>query len=210
MPYCLGMENSKPAFFIAPLQKPSRYSIFKRIANLVLVIAMVIVSANLWLISTEQSSNWHSKQANQLGDSLSSLSAEVLVSSLLKNDSVMLRQQLNYIVSDQHVLSASLYDKKGQLLADNNTASSIVAAHRLNPDNPLVFVQNIVYQEQIIGYLSVMLKEQEVMKYHSEYQKQLNQQVQVLMLLALGAGMLIARAFYKFRYRQLLRDAGKE
>ncbi len=204
------MEPINTSFLTAPFQRPSHYSIFKRIVNLILVVVGCIASINLWLISSEQSLNWHSKQANQLGVSLSSLSGNILISSLLENDSEKLSQQLNYIAADPHVAGVSLFDNKGRMLADNNSATSVIAAYKLNAISPLVFVQNITYEHQIIGYLSIILKEKEVMAYHSEYQQQLNQQVQMLMILAAIAGLLITRAFYKVRYRQLIRSSKQQ
>ena len=201
------MQQTNTSIFIAPFQQPSRYSIFKRIANLVLAVVGCIACINLWLISSEQSLNWHSKQANQLGISLSSLSGKILISSLLQNDSKALKQQLGYIVSDPHVAGVSLFDNKGRILADNNVALSVISAYKSKGISPLVFVQNITHNEQTIGFLSIVLKEKEVMAYHSEYQKQLNQQLQMLMILAAIAGILITRAFYKFRYRQLIRSS---
>ena len=201
------MQQINTSIFIAPFQQPSRYSIFKRIANLVLVVVGCIACINLWLISSEQSLNWHSKQANQLGISLSSLSGKILISSLLQNDSKALKQQLGYIVSDPHVAGVSLFDNKGRILADNNVALSVISAYKSKGISPLVFVQNITHNEQTIGFLSIVLKEKEVMAYHSEYQKQLNQQLQMLMILAAIAGILFTRAFYKFRYRQLIRSS---
>ena len=201
------MQPINTSIFTAPFQRPSSYSIFKRIANLVLVVVGCIACINLWLISSEQSLNWHSKQANQLGVSLSSLSGNILISSLLENDSQRLTQQLSYIVADPHVAGVSLFDHKGRMLADNNSASSVVAAYKSDNISPLVFVQNITHEQQVIGYLSIILKEKEVMAYHSEYQKQLNQQVQMLMILAGIAGILLTRAFYKVRYRQLIRSS---
>ena len=201
------MQQIKPSLFTTPFQRPSSYSIFKRIANLILAIVGCIACINLWLISSEQSLNWHSKQANQLGVSLSSLSGNILISSLIENNSEKLSQQLSYIVADPHVAGVSLYDNKGSVLADNNSAASVVAAYKSNSISPLVFVQNITHNQQVIGYLSIILKKKEVMAYHSEYQKQLNQQVQMLMILAAIAGILITRAFYKVRYRQLIRSS---
>ena len=201
------MQQINTSIFIAPFQQPSRYSIFKRIANLILAVVGCIACINLWLISSEQSLNWHSKQANQLGISLSSLSGKILISSLLQNDSKALKQQLGYIVSDPHVAGVSLFDNKGRILADNNVALSVISAYKSKGISPLVFVQNITYNEQTIGFLSIVLKEKEVMAYHSEYQKQLNQQLQMLMILAAIAGILFTRAFYKFRYRQLIRSS---
>jgi membrane protein len=207
LPYCLGMQQINTSIFIAPFQQPSRYSIFKRIANLVLAVVGSIACINLWLISSEQSLNWHSKQSNQLGISLSTLSGKILVSSLLENDSEKLSQQLSYIVADPHVAGVSLFDNKGRILADNNSALSVVDAYKTKAIAPLVFVQDISHNKQVIGYLSIILKEKEVMAYHSEYQKQLNQQVQMLMILAAIAGILVTRAFYKVRYRQLIRSS---
>jgi membrane protein len=201
------MQNINTSLFTSVVQKPSRYSIFKRIANLVLVVVGCITCINLWLISSEQSLNWHSKQANQLGVSLSALSGNILSNALLKNDSEKLSQQLSYIAADPHVAGVSLFDNKGRLLADNNLPSPVVATYKSNSISPLVFVQNITHDKQIIGYLSIILKEKEVMEYHSEYQKQLNQQLQMLMILAAIAGILITRAFYKVRYRRLIRSS---
>ena len=201
------MEKIKSSVFIAPFQRPSRYSIFKRIANLILAVVGSIACINLWLISSEQSLNWHSKQADQLGVSLSSLSGNILISSLLKNDLDELSQQLNFIAADPHVAGVTLFDKKGRVLSDNNATLSVVDAYKANIISPLVFVQNILHDQQVIGYLSIILKEKKVMAYHSEYQKQLNQQVQMLMILAAIAGILITRAFYKVRYRRLIRSS---
>lgn len=199
------MEQTESSIFIAPSQRPSRYSIFKRLANLVLVVMACVASINLWLISSEQSLNWHSKQINQLGVSLSSLSGNVLISSLLEIDPEKLSQQLNYIIADPHVAGASLFDNKGRMLVDNDSALSVVSAYKSNTISPLVFVKNITHNEQVIGYLSIILKEEKVMAYHNEYQNQLNQQLQMLMILAAIAGILSTRAFYKLRYRQLIR-----
>ncbi|MCF2946555.1 hypothetical protein L0668_00400 [Paraglaciecola aquimarina] len=195
------MENLKPSISLPSLDIPTKYSVFKRMANLALVIVSVIICTNLWLVSSKQSLNWHKKQANQLGESLSALSGKVLTESILAQDSDSLGQQLAFINADPHVLSASLFDDKGRQLVDNQTSSSVVAAFRLNDNKPLVFVENITHQGRLIGYLRILLKEEVVMAYHNEYQTQLNQQTIVLMLLALGAGMLVARAFYKFKYR---------
>jgi membrane protein len=199
------MQHTNTSIFTDSFEQPSRYSIFKRIANLVLVVVGCIACINLWLIGSEQSLNWHSKQADQLGVSLSSLSGNILISSIIENNLEKLNQQLSYIAKDPHVAGVSLFDNKGRMLADNNQALSVVNAYKSNTISPLVFVQSIIHNQQTIGYLSLILKEKQVMAYHSEYQKQLNQQLQMLMILAAIAGILITRAFYKVRYRQLIR-----
>lgn len=200
------MEQIHTSFLAKPIQQQSHYSIFKRIANLILATAGVIICIKLWLISSEHSVNWHTKQSNQLGVSLSALSGNMLASSLLTKNSDEISEKLAHIAADPHVAGVSLFDNKGRLLAGNNSTYSVIAAYKLNKISPLVFVQKISHQQQTIGYLNVILKEQTVMEFHSEYQKQLNQQVQMLMLLAAIVGILITRAFYKVRYRQLLKS----
>lgn len=201
----LAMEQIKSPFSIAPIQLPSGYSIFKRIANLVLVVATVVVCINLWLISSKHSTNWHNKQANQLGNSLTSFAANILTKTLIAKDPTLLTEQLSYIASDPHVDSVTIYDDRGQLLADNNASASVVATFKLRSFSPLVFVRKITHEQQTIGYLSVILNEQAIMAFHSEYQHQLNQQLQMLMVLAAIFGIVITRAFYKLRYRQIIR-----
>jgi membrane protein len=201
------MEKINSSIFMVPNQKPSRYSIFKRIVNLVLVVVGCIACINLWLVGSEQSLNWHAKQVNQLGISLSSLSSNILISTILENNTEKLSQQIDYIAADPHVAGVTLFDNKGRILADNVSTFSVVDAYKANVISPLVFVQNISHDKQTIGYLSIILKEKKVMAYHSEYQKQLNKQVQMLMILAAIAGILTTRAFYKVRYRQLIRSS---
>lgn len=201
------MEQIKTPFSITPIQLPSGYSIFKRIANLVLVVASVVVCINLWLINTEHSTNWQNKQANQLGDSLTAFAANILTSTVIAKDHQVLTEQLRYLATDPHVDSVTIYDEKGRILADNNASASVVATFKLKSFSPLVFVRKITHQQQTIGYLSIILNEQAVMAFHSEYQQQLNQQLQMLMLLAAIFGIVITRAFYKVRYRQLIRTS---
>jgi membrane protein len=173
---------------------------------LALAIVAIIICVNLWLLSAEQARNWHDKQANQLGRSLSLLATQVLTSSLLNNDNETISQQLDYLVNDPHVSGVAIYNYKGQLLDERKSGTSVLASFRLENKTPLVFVQNISADGKILGYLRLMINEEKVMQYHSEYQKQLTQQVQVLMLLAAAAAILLTRVFYKLRYRKYLKS----
>ena len=181
---------------------PSRYSIYKRIANLGLVVLATIICVNLWLLSTEQAQNWHDNQANQLGRSLAQQSAMVLAPALLEQNDVFISTQLANLVSDKHVVSAAVFNYRGQLLDSTESNRSLLTNYRLRNDMPLVFIEEIVYQDSVRGYLRVLIEEQQVMVYHDEYQRQLFEQVLVLMGLAGAAGILLARSFYKFRYRR--------
>lgn len=199
------MNSAKAPFTIPVLQVPSNYSILKRLVNLALAVVIIIMCINLWLLSAEQAKNWHDKQANQLGRSLSLLATQILTSSLINNDNETISQQLGFLVNDPHVSGVALYNHKGQLLDEIKSGTSVLANFRLETKSPLVFVQNISADGQIYGYLRLMINEDKVMEYHSEYQKQLTQQVQVLMLLAAAGALLLTSVFYKFRYRKLIK-----
>lgn len=195
------MNLAKNTFSLALERQPSTYSIYKRIANLVLVIAAAVICINLWLLSTDQARNWHAKQANQLGRSLSQQAALSLAPALTEQNKESVSQYLAYLVQDPHVSSAAVFGPKGQALDITQANLSLLTNFRLRQKLPLVFVQEIVFDDKIRGYLRISLDEGQVMRYHDEYQRQLFEQMFVLMLLSGVAGLLVMRAFYKFRYR---------
>ena len=164
------MNSAKNTLSTPVLQVPSNYSIIKRLVNLALAIVAIIICINLWLLSAEQARNWHDKQANQLGRSLSLLATKMLTSSLINKDNEIISQQLDFIVDDPHVSGLALYNHKGQLLDEKKSGTSVLASYRLEKKTPLVFVQNISSDGQIYGYLRLMINEEKVMQYHSEYQ----------------------------------------
>ena len=188
---------------LQPLDRPSNFSIIKRLLNLILVILGVTICVHLWLAHTEQAETWYKQQANQLGRSLGKLAAQTLVSPMLTQDKQNITQQLHYLVSDPYVSAVALYNQKGQLIDELDSNITIIARYKVDPSIPLVFIQNIRNQENdIVGYLRLVLDETKVMQYHFDYQQQLLQQLEVLLVLAGIIGFIICRAFYTFRYRQ--------
>lgn len=196
-----AMNLAKTTFSLTQFALPSTYSIYRRIANLVLAVLGLLICVNLWLLSTDQAQNWHDKQANQLGRSLSQQGAMVLAEYVLNKDTNKITQQLEFLLADENVVGAALFNHRGQLVDSVGNSAMLVANYRLKQNMPLIFVAEITHQDQIYGYLRLALDEAKVMQYHQEYQHQVYQQILVLMLLALVVGILVARAFYKFRAR---------
>ena len=110
------MNLAKNPLSTPVLQVPSNYSIIKRLVNLALAVVAIIICINLWLLSAEQARNWHDKQANQLGRSLSILATQMLTSSMINKDNETISQQLDFLVNDPHVSGVALYNQKGQLI----------------------------------------------------------------------------------------------
>jgi membrane protein len=197
------MNLSNNTLTLQQLDRPSNFSIIKRLLNLGLVIIGVVICVHLWLAHTEQAETWYQQQANQLGRSLGKLAAQTLASPLQAEDTANISQQLSYLFSDPYVSGVALYNQKGQLIEEQDANITIIARYKVDPAIPLVFIQDIRNQEKdIIGYLRIVLDESRVMQYHFDYQQQLLQQFEVLLVLAAIIGFIICRAFYTFRYRQ--------
>ncbi|WP_233075675.1 AhpA/YtjB family protein [Paraglaciecola chathamensis] len=194
---------AKSLIHTADLHIHSRYSIFKRIVNLIIVIVMVLLFVNLWFVDNDNAQNWQQKQRTQLGNSLGLISSEIIAQPLIDNDTTRIEQLLTIVMNDPHVEAVAVYDQYGQQVAQQGTLNTIVEKYLDDQhDTPLVFVKDIRVEKQIYGYVRLLLNEQSVMALHSEYQSQLRQQTQVLGMLAALAALLITRVFYKVRYRR--------
>ncbi|MBJ2135345.1 hypothetical protein JEU11_02680 [Paraglaciecola chathamensis] len=197
------MSMAKSLIHTADLHIHSRYSIFKRIVNLIIVIVMVLLFVNLWFVDNDNAQNWQQKQRTQLGNSLGLISSEIIAQPLIDNDTTRIEQLLTIVMNDPHVEAVAVYDQYGQQVAQQGTLNTIVEKYLDDQhDTPLVFVKDIRVEKQIYGYVRLLLNEQSVMALHSEYQSQLRQQTQVLGMLAALAALLITRVFYKVRYRR--------
>ena len=197
------MSMAKSLLHTADFHIHSRYSIFKRIVNLIIVIVMVLLFVNLWFVDNDNAQNWQQKQRTQLGNSLGLISSEIIAQPLIDNDTTRIEQLLTIVMNDPHVEAVAVYDQYGQQVAQQGTLNTIVEKYLDDQhDTPLVFVKDIRVEKQIYGYVRLLLNEQSVMALHSEYQSQLRQQTQVLGMLAALAALLITRVFYKVRYRR--------
>ena len=205
------MNLSKTALTFSHLDRPSNFSIIKRLLNLAIVIGGVVLCINLWVSHNQQAETWYQQQASQLGRSLTKLSAQTLMNGLASNDKAFIVEQLSHLANDPYVSGVALYNQKGQLIEERDNDVSLLARYQLNPAVPLVFIQDIRNSDNdIMGYLRIVLDESKVMQFHFDYQQQVLQQLEVLLVLAAILGFIICRAFYTFRYRQYRKPAQSE
>lgn len=202
-----SMNMAKTFLSSTDLQVHSRYSIIKRIINLVLVIILGLLFINLWLLGNQQADNWHHKQATQLGSSLSRLASRVLITPLIQQDSAGITRLLQDWIDDPQVLSAAVYDQNGQLLEQLGDRSALLGRYLAKQERPLVFVDDIQSEQQIYGYVRLTLSAEKVMAYHADYQRQLRQQLELMILLAACGAIIVTRAFYKIRFRHYVKSA---
>ncbi|MFQ3237572.1 MAG: membrane protein [Paraglaciecola sp.] len=195
------MDMAKKLSPSAEQQLHSRYSIVKRIVNLALAIIISLLFINVWLLGNEQVENWHHKQANQLGNSLSLLASKVLVTPLIQKDPIRITNILQQWMADPNVLSIAVHDQNGQLLQQQGDNITLLSRYHNQQKLPLVFLEDIHNEQQIYGYVRLMLSAEKVMAYHNDFQRQLRQQLEMFILLAACGALILTRAFYKVRYR---------
>jgi membrane protein len=193
----------------------STYTVYKRIANLILILIGVAISINLWWVNQKQTETWYGIQAQQLGRSISQQKALALTQSVREKDMESLKEALEQLISDNHVIAAAVYDFRGRPLARAGSELSQLESIRLNAQHNLTFVADIVdatTQETetnssleiaapVVGYLKVQLATDAVMAHHDKFQSQLNNQRIVFMLLAALGALYVTRAFYKMRFK---------
>lgn len=183
-------------------QRPSRYSIYKRIGNLMLVTFAAMICVNVWLLTSDISKRWYDQQANQLGKSLSAYAAKVIAPALREDDIEAISTQLLVLSNDPHVQGVSVFNHRGRIIDSTERDASVLANFLLDDTPPLVFVEEIREQDIILGYLRILLDKQQIMRFHDDYQLRFYEQTLVLIMLAGLAGVIVARSFYKFRFRR--------
>ena len=194
--------NALPTVITDNLRKPqSAYAIYKRLANLLLAVIVAAICINLWMAHKQSSQDWYNNQTQQLGRSLVQQAALALVKPVRADDNQAMQQLLANLTLDPHVSAAALFDFRGRLIDSTSSEVSVAASFRLDDLPPLVFLNEILDDGQVIGYVRIFLSRDNVMRFHADYQRQWTEQMQVLALLAALAGAILMRAFYKLRER---------
>ena len=184
----------------------STYTVYKRIANLILILMGIAITLNLWWVDQRQTRSYYDVQAQQLGRSLSQQKALDISSYVAANNSEALNSALEQLLSDPHVVAARVYDFRGRVLASAGLEEDFIANAKQRGAERLTFVADIQRSQadqanQTIGYLQLQLASQSVMAHHQPYQQQLTQQRMVFMLLAALGALYVTRAFYKLRFQ---------
>ncbi|GAB2689514.1 hypothetical protein GCM10027170_21350 [Aliiglaciecola aliphaticivorans] len=195
------MDMTKFGLADSALKVPSNYSIFKRVANLTLLVVAAAICVNIWLLNTEQSQNWHNNQSSQLGRSLAKFTADIIAPHLNEKQNEQILRYINLLSRDNHVAGVSVYNRLGEVVESNEQNASVLASFLIEDEFPLVFVEEVVSEGKLLGYVRLLLDKEQVMLYHHEYQNQIYKQLLMLMLVAGLVGLLITRAYYKIRFR---------
>ncbi|MBF7074722.1 hypothetical protein ISG33_15045 [Glaciecola sp. MH2013] len=177
----------------------SKFSIIKRISNFILAVLIVIICVNLWLMHTKNAYEWYSLESEQLGRSLASQAARMLAGPLSSGDTTSIENYVNTIETDSFVKGTSLFDANGKVIKSFNEDYSVIEQFRVLNEPPLIFVEDIVFDNRTIGYVKLLLDRDGIIAHHEAFNQ--NQLIQTILAMVLTGfcAAIVTRLFYKFR-----------
>lgn len=123
------------------------------------VLLMILTVCIFWYTMTNALGNYLSQQTEVLGSSLATQAAFNATQSILTNDLLSLNVLLNRLVVDDNILSARVYNKKDELLAEADSGSAGTQSEqdfRLN-DKRRVYSSSIKFRDEIVGHVLITL-----------------------------------------------------
>lgn len=193
--------NSAPQLLI---ELPSRYSIYKRVFLLALTLVIALTTVYVWVSSHLSMNTHYYSQANTLGEGIAKQYQHILTHHVANKDFERINTVLEAAVNDPNVIAASVFDEFGQVIAQNPQYFDFVALHRAeHTPSPLTFVQTLSInnegKRQEIGYVRMVMKAEMADANSAKMEHAFFQRTLVITALALIIGIILTRAFYKWR-----------
>ena len=145
----------KPASIMAFLrQKLSAASI----TLTAFVTVMALTMATVWFTVTTSLSDYLNQQTEVLGNSLATQAAFNATQSILTNDLLSLNVLLNRLVINENILSARVYNKKDELLAQASSANIPLVNGEMRPtDEHRVYSSSVKFRDEVVGHVLITL-----------------------------------------------------
>jgi uncharacterized membrane protein affecting hemolysin expression len=120
---------------------------------------MIITVCIFWYTMTHALGNYLSQQTEVLGSSLATQAAFNATQSILTNDLLSLNVLLNRLVVDDNILSARVFNKKDELLAEADSGSSSAQSRQdFRPsEKRRVYSSSIKFRDEIVGHVLITL-----------------------------------------------------
>ncbi|MCV2401280.1 AhpA/YtjB family protein [Marinomonas sp. C2222] len=120
---------------------------------------MLLTVCIFWYTMTHALDNYLSQQTEVLGSSLATQAAFNATQSILTNDLLSLNILLNRLVVDDNILSARVYNKKDELLAEADSGSSSGSSEQdFRPNEQRsVYSSSIKFRDEIVGHVLITL-----------------------------------------------------
>lgn len=123
-------------------------------------ISLIILTVCIfWYTMTHALGNYLSQQTEVLGSSLATQAAFNATQSILNNDLLSLNVLLNRLVVDDNILSARVFNKKDELLAEASSGNSGMQSEQdFRPsDTRRVYSSSIKFRDEIVGHVLITL-----------------------------------------------------
>lgn len=174
-------------------------SIIKRISSLVILVCSIAIAINLYIMHSRSAQQWYEIESEQLGRSLTIQAAKLLSEPMTAEDDQVISSYIDMLNEGMFIEGAVVYDDAGVRLSDTQDNLSIITMIKESDYEPLVFVEDIIYDGQTLGYVKLILNREEITQHHRAFnQDQLSQSV-LMIILAMIISMLATRLFYKFK-----------
>ncbi|MFT2112238.1 hypothetical protein [Marinomonas sp. 2405UD68-3] len=128
------------------------------ITTFVLLIAFTV--ALFWYTLTSSLETYLAQQTEVLGSSLATQAAFNATQSILNNDLLSLNVLLTRLVVDDNIISARVFNKQDELLAEANSgnAKSFVQESEIRPDEAhLVYSSSVKFRNEVVGHVLITL-----------------------------------------------------
>ncbi len=171
----------------------------KRISNFILAVCVVVIGINLWLMHNKNAEDWYNLESEQLGRSLAKQAARMLSTPLQKGDIESIENYVSTIETDSFVKGASLYDEVGKTIKSFDENYSIIEEFRVLNQPPLIFVEDILFEDKTIGYVKLLLDRDAIIMHHKAFNQTQLMQTGLIMLLTALCAIILTRLFYKIK-----------
>ena len=120
---------------------------------------MLLAVCIFWYTLTHALGDYLSQQTEVLGSSLATQAAFNATQSILTNDLLSLSVLLNRLVVDDNILSARVFNKKDELLAeaDSNDINTLSQQDFRPNDSQRIYSSSIKFRDKIVGHVLITL-----------------------------------------------------
>jgi membrane protein len=123
----------------------------------------------------------------------------MLSSPLQKGDIESIENYVSTIETDSFVKGASLYDEVGKTIKSFDENYSIIEEFRRLDQPPLIFIEDILYEDKTIGYVKLLLDREAIIQHHKAFNQSQLMQTGLIMLLTALCAAILTRIYYKVK-----------
>ncbi|EAQ67497.1 hypothetical protein MED121_16259 [Marinomonas sp. MED121] len=120
---------------------------------------MLITLALFWVTITNTLESYLTQQTEVLGSSLATQAAFNATQSILTNDLLSLNVLLTRLVVDENILSARVFNKQDELLAEasSDNSSYLNDSNISAVENKRVFSSSVKFRQEVVGHVIITL-----------------------------------------------------